>query len=200
MKRSITVWVLAVSLLHVLVGCGGDDEASDDGATTGDTTAGADAGDTSAGADAGDTSGSEDTGATADTGGGGDAGTTPADTGGQAEADFTEVFAMVFEAEGCTGGYCHGSGQGGLMLSDAATTHGNLVNVDAANPMCDLTKLVVPGEPELLQHLGEVYAAQGRIAEAATVWREALGATRGADELAGRIRDDLRRLEAQGER
>lgn len=148
MKRSITVWVLAVSLLHVLVGCGGDDEASDDGATTGDTTAGADAGDTSAGADAGDTSGSEDTGATADTGGGGDAGTTPADTGGQAEADFTEVFAMVFEAEGCTGGYCHGSGQGGLMLSDAATTHGNLVNVDAANPMCDLTKLVVPGEPE----------------------------------------------------
>lgn len=72
--------------------------------------------------------------------------------------------------------------------------------MDEAVELLEKANRYVPDDPELLEHLGRVYAAQGRIAEAASTWRRALGAAKSHAELAGRIRDSLRGLEAQGER
>ncbi len=72
--------------------------------------------------------------------------------------------------------------------------------LDEAVGLLERANRYMPGDPELLEHLGMVYAAQGRIAQAATSWRRALGAVRSQEELASKLRDRLRGLEAQGER
>ena len=62
-------------------------------------------------------------------------------------------FATVYDAlfagpYNCSSGYCHGSGAGGLTVTDETGTHFALANQNAVNPICGLTKLVVPGDPE----------------------------------------------------
>lgn len=42
---------------------------------------------------------------------------------------FSADIMEVFSRNGCTASGCHGSGQGGLTMGSAATTHANLVNV-----------------------------------------------------------------------
>jgi hypothetical protein len=62
---------------------------------------------------------------------------------------FTEVFETVLAGEaGCSGGYCHGGGAGGLLMTDETGTHFALVNQSAIVSVCGLTQLVVPGDPE----------------------------------------------------
>lgn len=67
----------------------------------------------------------------------------PTDPGGQDPQDpgggdtrtivddpsFSGIVMEVFQRRGCTASQCHGGGQGGLTMGDAATTHGNLVDV-----------------------------------------------------------------------
>ena len=48
----------------------------------------------------------------------------------------------IFNRKGCAASQCHGSGQGGLTMGDAGTTHGNLVNV--TSPTSGQVR-VVPG-------------------------------------------------------
>jgi len=72
--------------------------------------------------------------------------------------------------------------------------------LDEAAELLEKANRYVRDDAELLQHLGQVYAAQGRIAEASSTWRSALAAARSRDELAAQIRDGLRALEAQGKR
>ncbi|MCO4772591.1 MAG: tetratricopeptide repeat protein, partial [Deltaproteobacteria bacterium] len=72
--------------------------------------------------------------------------------------------------------------------------------LDDAAALLEKANRFAPGDPELLEHLGQVYAAQGRIAEASSTWRKALAAAQTRDDLAELIRDDLRGLEAQGGR
>ena len=62
---------------------------------------------------------------------------------------FGEIFSVVFGGTySCGNGYCHGGGTGGFQVSDATLTHFNLVNQSAVSPVCGLTQLVVPGDPE----------------------------------------------------
>jgi tetratricopeptide (TPR) repeat protein len=72
--------------------------------------------------------------------------------------------------------------------------------LDEALELLEKANRFAPEDPELLEHLGQVYAAQGRIAEASATWRRALAAADSREELAARIRDGLRGLEAQGKR
>lgn len=76
----------------------------------------------------------------------------PGDIAGDVAADpvtFTEVFEKVLDGEaGCSGGYCHGGSAGGFTITDAIGTHFVIVNQNAIAPICGLTKLVVPGDPE----------------------------------------------------
>lgn len=61
---------------------------------------------------------------------------------------FTEVFEAIFLEHGCTSGYCHGGGAGGLDMTDEATTYANMVDVAATTAVCGLSVRVVPGAPE----------------------------------------------------
>ena len=72
--------------------------------------------------------------------------------------------------------------------------------LDEAVELLEKANRFAPGDAELLEHLGQVYASQGRIAEAASTWRSALAAAGNRDDLAERIRDDLRGLEAKAGR
>lgn len=51
-------------------------------------------------------------------------------------ATFTRVWSEVLERKGCSGQYCHGSGQGGLKFASQAEAYTALVNVAAAGPKC----------------------------------------------------------------
>lgn len=59
------------------------------------------------------------------------------------DPSFSGVVMEVFDRKGCTAGNCHGSGSGGLTLTDAATSHANLVNV--TSPTSGEIR-VVPGD------------------------------------------------------
>jgi predicted CxxxxCH...CXXCH cytochrome family protein len=49
---------------------------------------------------------------------------------------FTRVWSEVLEKKGCSGQYCHGSGQGGLKFASQAEAYSALVGVAAAGPKC----------------------------------------------------------------
>jgi hypothetical protein len=77
------------------------------------------------------------------------------DTGTPPEGQtLTAIFDPIFQAKGCTAGYCHGASAGELQLQNVDSIHANLVNQTAAAEACGLTQRVVPGEPEnsLLWH------------------------------------------------
>ncbi len=70
--------------------------------------------------------------------GGSDSPTDPGGGGGNPPPDsrtivdnpsFSGVVMEIFNRKGCTASGCHGTGQGGLTLTDAATSHANLVGV-----------------------------------------------------------------------
>jgi hypothetical protein len=139
-------WTLALGLAWLTFACNGGDEGDDTTTDTGttdddDTTTGD--GDTTTGD--GDTT-DDDVDTTADTTGDGDTtGDDTTDTGNIVE--FAAIHQILMD-QGCTAGYCHGGGQGGLMMTDAATSYSNLVDADATMQLCGLQKRVVPGDPE----------------------------------------------------
>ncbi len=59
------------------------------------------------------------------------------------DPSFSGVVMEVFNRKGCTAGNCHGGAQGQLTLTDAATSHANLVNV--TSPVSGEIR-VVPGD------------------------------------------------------
>ena len=61
---------------------------------------------------------------------------------------FSDIHGQLFGDYSCGNGYCHGGGAGGFSISDESGTHFALVNQNAITPLCGLTKLVVPGDPE----------------------------------------------------
>ncbi len=61
---------------------------------------------------------------------------------------FAAVFELVFEAEGCTTGYCHGSAAGELTFDTAEQTYELLLNGEASKDSCGVSTWVVPGDPE----------------------------------------------------
>jgi hypothetical protein len=94
--------------------------------------------------------GSEESIAEGDGDGDTESGDGDGDPTGDGDGDGDE-FAAVYDIlmmQGCTAGYCHGGGQGGLLMTDAATSYANLVGVDATMPVCGLTTRVVPGDPD----------------------------------------------------
>lgn len=58
--------------------------------------------------------------------GGGDGGSAPTI---KDNPSFSADIMEVFNRNGCTASGCHGSGQGGLTMGSASTTHANLVDV-----------------------------------------------------------------------
>ncbi len=60
---------------------------------------------------------------------------------------FEQVYAEVFGPRGCDESSCHGSAVTWAPLSDVDEAYDSLTK-DASLPACDLTKLVVPGDPE----------------------------------------------------
>ncbi len=67
---------------------------------------------------------------------------------GNGGVSFTDVYEQVLLPNGCTSGYCHGGGAGGLTMTDEATSYANLVEVDATAAVCDQSVRVVPGSIE----------------------------------------------------
>ncbi len=61
---------------------------------------------------------------------------------------FAAVFELVFEAEGCTTGYCHGSAAGELTFDTAEQTYELLLSGEASKDSCGVSTWVVPGDPE----------------------------------------------------
>ena len=61
---------------------------------------------------------------------------------------YSQIHEAFFGGDGCGNGYCHGGGAGGFSISDETGTHFALVNQNAITPLCGLTQLVVPGDPE----------------------------------------------------
>lgn len=72
-------------------------------------------------------------------GGGGGSGSSAQASG---PATFTRVWSEVLERKGCSGQYCHGSGQGGLKFASQAEAYTALVNVAAAGPKCATSGLM----------------------------------------------------------
>ena len=74
------------------------------------------------------------------------------DTAPQQDAGPAPSFAPIFDAilvkKGCTGGYCHGGGAGGLSMMDAKDAYENLVGVKASIAACGLTMRVVAGNAD----------------------------------------------------
>lgn len=145
------------SLGLMMAGCPGDDGTTSDGDTVNVTSTGTtDAMDTSTTGDPSDTTGDppgtttgdppDDT-TTDDTSGSTTAsGCMPVDTEGGGPSFEAEVFPII-EASGCIGlpGTCHDASSGGLSMSDAPTTLGNLV--DVASTQSGLVR-IAPGCPE----------------------------------------------------
>jgi hypothetical protein len=61
---------------------------------------------------------------------------------------FARIFDEVLVPNGCTGGYCHGGGAGGLWMSSEEVAHRNLTAVRAAGAGCGGVPRVQPGEVE----------------------------------------------------
>jgi hypothetical protein len=80
-------------------------------------------------------------------GGPGTADTGTADTGTPG-VTFIDVFEQIILTKGCTDGYCHGGGAGGLTMTDEATAYANLVEVTATTGLCDNTLRVTPGSAD----------------------------------------------------
>lgn len=59
--------------------------------------------------------------------------------------DFSRIFQEVLVPNGCTGGYCHGGGAGGLTLSNEDAAYEALVNTSAVGPGCEGAPRVYPG-------------------------------------------------------
>lgn len=64
---------------------------------------------------------------------------------GAGGVSFTEVYEQIIMPKGCNSGYCHGSGSGGLTMTDEATSYANLVEMAATTPVCGQGMRVVPG-------------------------------------------------------
>lgn len=62
------------------------------------------------------------------------------------EVTFDQVYQEVLVAQNCTNGYCHGSGAGGLMMSDADTAWRALLS-PATIMDCGPMQRVTPGRP-----------------------------------------------------
>ncbi len=143
------------STVDASVDVGGDQAVTDAGGDQAATDAGGDQAATDVGGDQAATDVGGDQAAT-DVGGdqaatdtGGDQAAT--DTGGDQVANtasFATVWSDLLIPQGCTAGYCHGSGAGGLDMSSQSAAYDNLVGVDAFLPACSLTKRVVAGEPD----------------------------------------------------
>ncbi len=115
------------------------DTGSEDTDTTGDEDTGAETtgDDTDTTGDDTDTTGDDtDTTGTDDTGTTGDA------------VSFDTLYETVFKPSGCTSGYCHGGGSGGMQLQSAEQSYAEMVGVEATTAECEVTQRVVPGEPE----------------------------------------------------
>ncbi len=141
---------------------GKDDSAGTDPASTGSSTSAGSAG-TSGGSSAGTMTLGSTTSEEPTTGGpstspgtsstesaeaGESSSTLPGTETGSAEVSFTAVYEQVLLPNGCTAGYCHGMGAGGLELTDEATSYANLVEVNAAAAVCGQSMRVVPGSLE----------------------------------------------------
>jgi hypothetical protein len=61
---------------------------------------------------------------------------------------FARVFDEVLTPYGCTNGYCHGSGVGGLMMRDRASAYASLVGVAPSGESCEAEARVLPGHVE----------------------------------------------------
>lgn len=148
-------WTLALGLSLLTLGCPANDPADDStmetGTTDDDDTTGD--GDSTDDANTTDASTTDDADTSDDVGTSDDVDTADVDTTADDTTDTGNIieFAAVHQIlvdQGCTAGYCHGGGQGGLLMTDAATSYMNLVDVDATTAICDLEKRVVPGDPE----------------------------------------------------
>lgn len=58
------------------------------------------------------------------------------------------LYADHLEPAGCSNGYCHGGGAGGLNFTDAATAYDALVGQSATESYCETITRVVPGSAE----------------------------------------------------
>ena len=59
-----------------------------------------------------------------------------------------EFWETVVAPNACNNGYCHGSGSGGMTLSDLDASLGQLIGVPSSKEVCGATVRVVPGSPE----------------------------------------------------
>lgn len=148
-----------MSLAALALACtssGKDDSAGTDPASTSSNTP---ASGSSAGTEAEGSSSSENpttsgssTGGSSSTGSSAEAGESssgaPGTETGTAEVSFTAVYEQVLLPNGCTSGYCHGMGAGGLEMTDEATSYANLVEVSATAAACGQSMRVVPGSLE----------------------------------------------------
>jgi hypothetical protein len=144
---------LIVALILSPLACT-DDGPSDTGADDPGDSSGDGDGDSGDGdGDSGDGDGDSGDGDGDSGDGDGDSGDGDGDSG-DGDGDPTEGIAEfapvheLFVAQGCTAGYCHGANAAGLMMTDAATSYANIVDVPATMGVCDLTQRVVPGDPE----------------------------------------------------
>lgn len=58
---------------------------------------------------------------------------------------FSSDVMEIFDRRGCTASGCHGTGEGGLTMTNASTTYGNLV--DVASPISGEIR-VIPGNAQ----------------------------------------------------
>lgn len=150
-----------MSLAALALACtssGKDDSAGTGPASSSSNTS---ASGSSAGTEAGASTSSEDPTTSGSSTGGGSSSTgssaeassessssAPGTETGTAEVSFTAVYEQVLLPNGCTSGYCHGMGAGGLELTDEATSYANLVEVNATAAACGQSMRVVPGSLE----------------------------------------------------
>ncbi len=154
-----------MSLAALALACtssGKDDSAGTDPASSSSNTSAGPAGTSSgssAGTEAEGSSSSDDpttsgssTGGSSSTGSTAEAGESssgaPGTETGTAEVSFTAVYEQVLVPKGCTSGYCHGMGAGGLEMTDEATSYANLVEMNATAAVCGQSMRVVPGSLE----------------------------------------------------
>ncbi|MBT9557558.1 MAG: hypothetical protein IV100_16075, partial [Myxococcales bacterium] len=64
------------------------------------------------------------------------------------ELSFQHVYDTVFVPKGCSAGYCHGAGSGGMQFGTHEEAYAELVNKPATVADCGLATRVVPGAPD----------------------------------------------------
>lgn len=158
---------LAAAALTGLAACGGEtkpaaatsDAAAGDAAAGPDTAADTGASDSAAAADTGiapdtgvvadaasDTPAPADVPATPDVAADTGADALPADVSATGAPTFGAIYTGIFKPNGCTNGYCHGGGSGGLKMGDEATAYANLINIPAKADGCSAKVRVSPGK------------------------------------------------------